>query len=293
LSPAAGEPETSVLGGLYADPCLVVFDDRFWIFPTADGHSDWGSSTFTAHSSDDLVHWQNHGPILTLGVDVVWASVRAWAPAMVRRGGRYYFYFSADKNIGVAMGDSPTGPFHDLGRPLVTAGSYEWQMIDPAVFFDVDGTAYLYWGSGNAYAVRLDDDMVSYDPSQVVTWKPGNYREAAWVHSHAGVYYLTWSENDTREADYQVAYATGPTPLGPWTEQGILLHKRPTDGILGTGHHSIAQDPRTGEWYIAYHRFALRGGDGYHREVVIDRLVHRPDGLLGPVIPTPRGVARR
>jgi beta-xylosidase len=175
----------------------------------------------------------------------------------------------------------------------VAAGSYEWQMIDPSVFFDVDGAAYLYWGSGNAYGVRLGEDMVSFDAGQVVTWKPGNYREAAWVHHHAGVYYLSWSENDTREEDYRVAYATGPGPLGPWTERGILLARQPGDGILGTGHHSIAQDPDTGSWYIAYHRFAMRGGNGYHREVIIDRLVHRRDGTLAPVTPTLRGVARR
>lgn len=284
---------TSVLDGLFADPCLVVFDGRFYLFPTTDGHADWGGTTFTAHSSDDLVHWQDHGPILTLGVDVRWASAHAWAPAMVRRDGRYYFYFSADKNIGVAVADHPLGPFRDLGRPLVAAGEYPGQMIDPSVFFDVDGTGYLIWGSGQAYLAPLNADLVSFDRGQVMTWKPGQFREAGWIHRNADVYYLTWSENDTREEDYRVAYATGPSPRGPWTERGILLSKRPAEGILATGHHSIAQDGRTDEWYIAYHRFALRGGDGYHREVVVDRLTHRPDGTLEPVVPTRSGVTRR
>jgi beta-xylosidase len=285
--------ETSVLGGRFADPCLVTVGDRFYLYPTTDGYDDWGGSVFTVHSSDDLVHWHHHGPILTLGVDVEWASNHAWAPAMIERDGRFYFYFSADKNIGVAVGDSPTGPFRDSGRPLVAAGSYDWQMIDPAAFIDEDGTPYLIWGSGQAYIVPLNEDMISFDATKVITFKPGNFREAAWIHRHRDTYFLTWSENDTREAEYCVAYATGPGPMGPWTERGTILQQRPDDGIIATGHHSIAEDPRTGEWYIAYHRFALNGGNGYNRETVIDRLLHLDDGTLAKVVPSLWGSARR
>jgi beta-xylosidase len=288
---SAGPLTSSTLEHFLADPCLVEFDGRFWLYPTTDGLPAWSSHSFRAYSSDDLVSWIDHGTVLQLGTDVAWASARAWAPAVVASHGRYYLYFSADHNIGVAVGETPAGPFRDLGRPLVPAGAYPGQMIDPAVFVDLDGTPYLYWGNGMAYGVPLNADMTSFNSQDVVSWHPGEFCEAAWVHWENGVYYLTWSESDTRSEDYRVAYATGSSPLGPWRERGGLLGKRPEMGIFATGHHSIAQDPVTCEWYIAYHRFALNGGDGFHREVVIDRLHHSPFFTL-TTTPTLRGVAR-
>ena len=106
-----------------------------------------------------------------------------------------------------------------------------------------------------------------------------------------GTYYLMWSEDDTRSEDYHVAHATGPSPLGPWTERGTILPKRPEYGILGTGHHAVVNVPGTDRWYVTYHRFALNGpvrpgGDGMHRETTVDRLWFAADGTLQPVVPT-------
>jgi beta-xylosidase len=288
---SGGERHSSTLRRYLADPCLVEIEGRFWLYPTTDGFPEWSSSSFRAYSSDNLVDWQDHGTVLELGTDVAWATTRAWAPAVIAHRGRYYLYFSADRNIGVAVGETPAGPFRDLGRPLVPADAYPGQMIDPAVFVDLDGTPFLYWGNGTAYGVQLNADMTSFNSRDVVCWHPGEFCEAAWVHSEDGVYYLTWSEGDTRSEDYRLAYATGSSALGPWRERGRLLGKRPELGIFATGHHSIAQDPVTCEWYIAYHRFALNGGDGFHREVVIDRLHHGPLSTL-TTTPTLRGVGR-
>ncbi|MEU1272276.1 family 43 glycosylhydrolase [Streptomyces sp. NPDC005799] len=286
-----------LLPGLTADPDAHHLDGRYWIFPTTDGNPGWGSTSFRAYSSPDLVHWEDHGVVLDLGTDVSWADSYAWAPTIAARDGRYYFYFCAEQQIGVAVADSPAGPFTDaLGEPLVAKGRFSGQMIDPAVFTDDDGTSYLYWGNGHAYVVPLNDDMTSYDPSKVEEITPRDFREGSFVVKREGTYYFMWSEDDTRSEDYHVAYATGPSPLGPWTERGTILSKRPEYGILGTGHHSVVKVPGADEWYVVYHRFALNGpgrpgGDGMHRETTVDRLWFAADGTLQPVVPTLEGLS--
>ena len=276
----------SVVGGHFADPDLIVVDGRYYLYPTTDGVEGWAATTFRVFSSTDLVDWTDHGVVLDLD-DVPWASEHAWAPAIARRGDRFFLYFTAEgENIGVAVADGPLGPFQDIGRPLVAEGAYGGRAIDPSVFQDADGTAYLYWGNAIAHGVPLNDDMVSFDPAAVVEWPPTDFCEAAWVHRRGDVYYHSWSVDDTRHEDYRVAYATGAGPLGPWTDRGTLLAKVPDRGILATGHHSITNVPGTDEWVIAYHRFAIPDGDGYHREVAFDRLVHGADGLIEKVTPS-------
>lgn len=133
--------------------------------------------------------------------------------------------------------------------------------------------------------------MVSFDPTAVKDITPDNYREGSFVIKRKGTYYFMWSEDDTRSENYHVAYATGPSPLGPWTKQGTILSKRPEYGIKGTGHHSVVNVPGTDDWYMVYHRFALNGpgrpgGDGTHRETTVDRMEFAADGTIRPVVPT-------
>ncbi|CBG68311.1 MULTISPECIES: family 43 glycosylhydrolase [Streptomyces] len=284
---SARELKSPVLPGLNADPNIVRFGDTFYIYPTTDGFEGWSGTQFKAYSSKDLVNWKDHGVILDLGPDVSWADSRAWAPAMEERDGKYYFYFCADANIGVAVSDSPTGPFKDaLGKPLLKAGTLPGQMIDPAVFTDDDGKSYLYWGNGRAYVVPLNDDMVSFDSAKISDITPSGYNEGTFVIKRKGTYYFMWSENDTRDENYQVAYATGSSPTGPWTKRGVILEKDLSLGVKGPGHHSVVHVPGTDDWYIAYHRFAIPGGDGTHRETTIDKLEFDADGLLKKVVPT-------
>ncbi|WP_341679353.1 family 43 glycosylhydrolase [Niveibacterium sp. SC-1] len=107
-----------------------------------------------------------------------------------------------------------------------------------------------------------------------------NFREGFLMHERNGTYYLSYSADDTRSENYHVDYATGPSPLGPWTYRGTLLQKDTSIGVKGTGHHSIVQQPGTDNWYIVYHRFAVPLGDGTNREMAIDKLVHNGDGSL-------------
>ncbi|WP_439379244.1 family 43 glycosylhydrolase [Amycolatopsis lexingtonensis] len=276
-----------VLPGYTADPNIVAFGDTYYLYPTTDGFDGWSGTTFSAWSSKDLVHWTDDGVILDLGPDVSWADKNAWAPTIAERHGKYYFYFCAEAKIGVAVSDSPTGPFVDSGKPLIAGNPDGGQAIDPAVFVDHTGQPYLYWGNGNAYVVPLNDDMVSYNPAKItrLTGLDG-FREGLFMAERHGTYYLSWSIDDTRSEDYRVGYATAPSPTGPFTNRGLLLSKDAHLGVLGTGHSSMLRVPGTDDWYLAYHRFGIPGGDGTHRETTIDKLAFRRDGTIEPVKPT-------
>ncbi len=288
-----GTQTSPVLPGYYADPNIVAIGDRYYVYATTDGYEGWGGTHFEVWESPDLATWTNRGTILALGTDVSWASEHAWAPAAIERDGKTYFYFTAEQSVGVAVADSPTGPFREiLGRPLVDKRDYgDGQQIDPAVFVDTDGQPYLLWGNTTGYVVPLDDTMAGYDSAEVrVVEGIDDFREALFLVERHGTYYLSWSVDDTRSEDYRVAYATGPSVHGPWTNRGVILAKDLEQGIRGTGHHSILQVPGTDDWFIAYHRFAIPDGDGTHRETTIDRLVFEEDGSIRAVVPTLGGV---
>jgi beta-xylosidase len=157
------------------------------------------------------------------------------------------------------------------------------QAIDPMVFVDDDGSAYLYWGQGRCKAVKLNDDMISFDPGGCARPHAARIQRGPFVHKRGTTYYLTWSEFDTRDPRYSVAYATGESPLGPFTkrEDNPILRQR--GSVLGAGHHSIVQIPGRDEWIIAYHRFRIPDGNGYNRETCLSPLRHGADGRILPV----------
>ncbi|MBI9016366.1 MAG: family 43 glycosylhydrolase [Phycisphaerae bacterium] len=269
------------LPGTNADPHIACFDGTYYIYPTTDGFDGWGASSFSCWSSNDLANWENEGVILDYKKDLKWANTKAWAPCIARKNGKYYFYFSAESQIGVAVSDKPTGPFKDpLGKPLVARGLYQCQVIDPMVFVDDDGSAYLYFGQGNCNVVKLNDDMISYDPARVKRITPKGYNEGAFVIKRNGIYYLMWSSFDTRDPRYCVNYATGTSPMGPFTsgENSTVLKQK---GIVkGAGHHSVVQVPGKDMWYIAYHRFRIPDGNGYNREVCISPMKFDSGGAI-------------
>ncbi|KAI1856352.1 hypothetical protein JX265_011599 [Neoarthrinium moseri] len=290
-----------VLPGYTADPNIAVFGKTYYIYPTTDGLSDWGAKDFYVWSSTDLVSWtRNDNPILTLnGPDgnVPWATGNAWAPTIAEKNGKYYFYFCGHnptynaQNIGVAVADSPEGPFTAQEGPLITntESLTSSQAIDPDVFADpVTGKYWFFWGNGNCLYAELSDDMLSIKPETIgeITGLT-DYREGTFVNYRNGLYHLTYSIDDTRSPDYRVGYATATSPTGPYTYHGVVLQKDEAQGILGTGHNSIIGILGTDDWYMAYHRFAIPNGNGTMREVTIDRVTFDPDtGLMQTVIPT-------
>lgn len=251
----------------------------------------------------------DHGVALDIK-DVPWAGRQMWAPDAAEKDGKYFLYFPAkDKEdifrIGVATSDSPTGPFK--AEPTPMEGSYS---IDPAVFKDSDGTYYMYvggiwggqlqrWASGTynpkdeypaddqpallPKIARLSDDMLSFaeelkdvqllDQEGKPLLTGDNQRrffEAAWVHKYNGKYYFSYSTGDT----HNIAYATGDSPYGPFTYQGVIL-----EPVLGwTNHHSIVEF--NGKWYLFYHDSSLSGGQTHLRSVKVAELTHNADGTI-------------
>ena len=274
----------AVLNGLYADPNIIAFGKQFYMYPTTDGTVGWQGTTFTCWQSADLVHWQNKGVILDLPKQITWAKSRAWAPTIASKNGKYYFYFCADVNIGVAVANKPDGPYTDaLGHPLIKKGAWRGQMIDPMVFTDDDGSSYLYWGQGQCHVVKLNPDMVSFDSTQLQSFKPQGYNEGPFMMKRKGIYYLMWSEFDTRDPRYSVAYATSTSPMGPFIKAAQNPILKAKGVVKGAGHHSVVQVPGTDDWYIAYHRFAIPDGNGYQRETCISPMRFNATGQILPV----------
>jgi hypothetical protein len=290
-----------VLKGYFADPNIAVFNKTYYIYATTDGFPGWGGQVFYAWSSPNLVNWTRSAqPFLTLNGtngNVPWATGNAWAPTIIERRGKYYFYFSGQnptyntKTIGVAIANSPTGPFTAqptamiLNNERLTTG----QAIDSDAFLDpVSGKYYLLWGNGRPLLAELNDNMTSikWSTAQNITGLV-DFREGLFINYRKGLYHLTYSIDDTGSEDYRVGYATSTSITGSWNYHGVVLQKDVNKGILATGHNSIINVPGTDEWYMAYHRFAIPGGDGTHREVTIDKVTFDQNtGLMNFVVPT-------
>ncbi len=307
--------------GYYADAEADCFDGKYYVYPTSDGFEGWGGYYFKCFSSPDLVNWTDEGEILNLKTDVSWSDGNAWAPCIIKKNGKYYYYYSAntdkfEKNVGKAVGvavcDTPAGRYTEpLGHPIVfntmkivdEEGNekemhYPGQVIDPAVFTDPEtGRSYLYWGNGSLWVCELNDDMISLkgEPRCIT---PPNFREAVHVFYRKGIYYFTWSEDDTRNKNYHVRWGYSDNPMGPIIGNEILIEKDESHGIYGTGHHTIINVPNTDKWYVLYHRFnfpARFEGDesdyyGVHRELALDEMKFDKNGRMVKVKPTLEGV---
>ena len=318
-----------ILPGFHADPEVLYSQQtkKYYIYSTTDGTPGWGGHDFSVFSSTNLIDWTDEGKMLDVkGDQVKWATGNAWAPCIdevKQKDGnyKYYFYYSAHnpksnrKEIGVAVSDSPTGPFFDSGAPIITdaerpAAARGGQAIDVDVFKDPKtGKHYLYWGNGFMAGAELNDDMLSVkkETIQLLTPQGGSlqtwaFREGAYVFYRKGTYYFLWSVDDTGSPNYHVCYGTSKSPLGPIAidEQSyMVIRQKPEDGIYGTAHNSILQIPGKDEWYIVYHRINKNyvdkkfggGVPGTHREVCIDRLTFDKQGRIIPVTPTQNGPA--
>lgn len=302
-----------VLPGFHADPEIIYSHKtgRYYIYSTSDGQPGWSGSDFRCFSSPDLVEWTDEGIVLDLASEQVkWADGNAWAPAIEEKYSdgnyRYYLYFSGNpvagggKQIGVAVADNPTGPFVDLGHPIITnSPTGNGQEIDVDVFTDpVSGKSYIYWGNCYMAGAELTPDMTAVVDSTITvmtpkggTLKTHQYREAPYVFYNNGTYYFMWSVDDTGSPNYHVAYGTSDSPLGEIkvAKQPVILQQRPADGIYGTAHNAVIRILATNDWRIVYHRINpayLNDSPGTHREVCIDRMTINPDGTIAPVTPS-------
>ena len=277
-----------------ADPSAHLYEGKVFIYPSHDQDKpDWFNMVdYHVFSSTNLVDWTDHGVALHVK-DVPWAKEYMWAPDCAYKDGTYFFYFPArDKagefRIGVATSTSPAGPFKPEPNPI--EGSFS---IDPSVFIDDDGAAYMYFGGlgehGKAESpmvARMKDNMKEFAETPRRIEGADFFFEGAWMNKINGTYYLSYSTGNMNK-DYKpsaIAYATSDSPYGPFKYQGVILKSL---GIW-TNHHSIIN--LNGDWYIFYHNGALPGGGKNNRSVCLDRLYFNPDGTIKMVEPTKEGV---
>ncbi len=293
-----------VIEGQYADPDIHEFDGRYYIYPTTDGFEGWSGTKFHAFSSEDMISWVDEGIIVDVASEQVpWAIGSAWAPCIEKKNNKFYYYFCAKRKdgascIGVAVSESPVGPFIADDEPLLVPEMckdiHMGQTIDPSVYTE-DGKSYILFGNGSDNCAAIAE--LSKDMKSIVCGTMKNiegtfdFRESINVLKHDGIYHFTWSCDDTGSENYHINYGVSDNLYGPIEYKGSILEKDVDNDILGTGHHSIFKKEDRDEYYIAYHRFVTPlhqydSGFGFHREVCIDRLYFDVNtGLITKVNP--------
>ena len=291
-----------------SDPAPMVHDGTMYVYT---GHDEDRADFFwmqewRVYSTRDMVNWTDHGSPLALE-SFSWADDRAWASQCIERDGKFYWYICAHSRlskgmaIGVAVGDSPTGPFRDaIGKPLFENGS--WDHIDPTVFIDDDGQAWLYWGNPRVYYLKLNRDMISYEgelgmlpmteeafgsPAMDKREKGRKYKdsyvEGPWITKRKGVYQLLYAAGGVPE---HISYSTAPSPTGPWTYAGEIMPLSDTGSF--TNHCGVAD--YKGHSYFFYHTGKLPGGGGFGRSVAVEEFNYNADGSFPTILPTADGV---
>lgn len=307
-----------------ADPSAHVFNGKIYIYPSHDvdagipfndNGDHFGMEDYHVFSMENIESEVIDNGVALHVKDVPWAEKQMWAPDAACKNGKYYLYFPAKRadgifQIGVAVSDSPTGPF--IPEPQAIKGSYT---IDPAVFEDEDGKFYLYFGGiwggqlqkyrNNKFSEEneephknepalgpivalLTDDMKQFDesPREIkILDKNGEvllagnneqrFFEGPWMHKYNGKYYFSYSTGDT----HFICYAIGDNPYGPFTYQGRILNP-----VIGwTSHHSICEVG--GKWYLFYHDSSLSKGITHLRSIKVTEITYNADGSINTVDP--------
>ncbi len=294
-----------------ADPAPMVYNGTVYLYTSHDEDStvnnfftmyDW-----RCYSSKDMVNWTDHGAVASLK-NFKWLNKTngAWAVQCIERNGKFYLYVPIHgEGISVLVSDSPTGPFSDpVGKRLIDS-DHIWQDIDPTVFVDDNGQAYLYWGNPGLWYVKLNNDMISYDRSigqnGIVSiemtpeafgskagrdGKPGTtYTEGPWFYKRNNLYYMIYASEGIPE---YISYSTAPTAEGPWTYKGHIMKR--ADHLAFTNHSGIVDFK--GNSYFFYHTHELSKGEGFKRSVSVEQFAYNPDGTIPLITPTKEGVTK-
>jgi hypothetical protein len=243
-------------------------------------------------STTDMANWTDLGVPMNLKT-FKWGTVDAWAAQCIFRNGKFYYYvpirLSGDKfGIGVGISEKAEGPYTDaIGKPLLEGNSY----IDPTVFLDDDGQAYMYWGNTGLWMVKLNPDMISLSGSvQTMTLNKetfdNTFGEGPWLDKRDGLYYLLFASkaepaptvrpNGSME---NLRYSTSTSPTGPWKYRDMIM---PAEGKSWTNHPAVAH--YKGKSYFVYHNGALPGGGDGQRSVCVEEFTYGADGTI-PKIP--------
>ncbi|WP_295069777.1 family 43 glycosylhydrolase [uncultured Fibrobacter sp.] len=215
-----------------ADPAPYVHGDTVYLYTTHDEDNADGFMMYDwlLHTSTDMVNWTSHGAVASLG-DIKWTTKTngAWAEQVIERDGKWFMYVPIHGNgISVLVADNPYGPFKEpLNKALVWQREH-WNDIDPTVWIDDDGQAYMYWGNPELYMIKLNKDMISTQGSIVTYPKIKDYQEGPWVYKHGNNYYMTFASTCCAEG---IGYAMSDKITGPWTYKGdIMPHSSRSNG---------------------------------------------------------------
>lgn len=291
-----------------ADPApLVASDGRLYLYvghDNNDGNDDsFNMSSWMCYSTTDMQNWTDHGVVM-YATDFEWAEENSsWAAQCIEFNGKYYLYvtvttsrWGGGRAIGVAVSDSPTGPFVDaLGEPLCGPN---WLYIDPTVFIDDDGQGYIYFGNPRLFYAKLGEDMLSID-GDIIEYemdykgfcvRTGGdddhktyYEEGPWVYKRDGIYYLVYAAMGIPEA---ICYSTSDSPVGPWTYQGMIMDR----GTCQTIHPGIVD--YKGHSYFFYHGEYLEGAAYNRRTACVEEFTYSPDGSIPLIEATYDGPAQ-
>ena len=282
-----------------ADPAARVFEGRVYLYPSHDivpnesrGRKGWFCmEDYHVFSSSNLIDWTDHGVIISQD-KVPWVrskSYSLWAPDCIYRNGKYYFYFPAPAkdtiygrgfSVGAAISERPYGPFTPQTEPIKGVHG-----IDPNIFIDKDGQAYLYWAARNFYAAKLKDNMLELasDPQMIMGLPEKGLKEGPFVFERNNVYYLTYPHvQDTTE---RLEYAIAGNPLGPFKVAGVIM-----DATVNCWTNQASIIEFKNQWYLFYHRNDLSPRFDKNRSVRIDSLFFNGDGTIRKVMPSLRGV---
>jgi arabinoxylan arabinofuranohydrolase len=296
------------------DPAPLVHKGSLYLYTGDDipGYDFYTMTRWRVFSSQDMVNWKDLGSPISLE-SFSWARDRAWASQCVERNGKFYWYMCAqtiDNNmaVGVAVADNPSGPFKDaIGKPLIATKN--WSNIDPTVYIDDDGQAYMYWGNGNLYYVKLNPDMISYSGDIVEVEQtvksfggvklgpPENrqknpdavqnkdaYIEGPWFYKRKGKYYQMFA--GMSKGAESLSYSTSTSPTGPWEYQGKIMTDQPTNSF--TNHGGIID--YKGKSYLFYHTALLPGGGSFGRATSIEEFKYNADGTIPQIEISKEGV---
>lgn len=286
-----------------ADPAPMVYHDTVFLYTSHDVTTsyDFNMQDWRLFSTIDMVNWTDRGAPLSLKT-FSWANKEAWAGQCIFRNGKFYWYVPMNRTdgkgmaIGVAVGPTAEGPFIDaIGHPLAYTGRGD---IDPTVFIDTDGQAYLYWGNPHLFYVKLNQDMISYsgdiqmvpfteqgfgkrtgDPNRFI-----QYEEGPWFYKRNNLYYMVYAAGGVPE---HIAFSTSMGPTGPWVYRDTIMRSIKKHGAF-TNHPGMID--YHGKSYFFYHNEALPGGGGFTRSVCVDQFTYQSDGTISMITPTTEGV---
>ncbi|MBP3917904.1 MAG: family 43 glycosylhydrolase [Clostridia bacterium] len=263
-------------------------DGRIYLYGSYDkqGQKTYCSDLYHVYSSDDLIHWTDHGVVFSLA-DSNWAKDcgMLYAPDCAYRDGWYYLYYCVpDGRCGVAKSKFPAGPFEDVGQIQGVMG------IDPAVLIDDDGQAYLYWGQLSwCQAAKLKKNMVEIEPdtiTQPLTVEAHEFHEGSSVKKVNGKYYYLFADTHRHGSRPScLGYAVSDHPMKGFQYGGVIIDNFGCDPAVWNNHGSMMCFQN--QWYVFYHRSTH--GSEFSRHVCAEPIYFQEDGSIREVLQTTSG----